>query len=389
MYLVKRSLTIGAKILFVVFLGGVGAVVADNYVVPKLTASPRFSQYTFLKKAAENTTIINKTEQVIIREDDSVEKIASQAASAVVNVISVEDRDRSLPKAATPLTTLNVLNGSGVLVTNDGLIVTYRKAILEKNARYTVLLYNGLNYPAELVAIDNLTNLAYLRIQASNVPAIAFANSDDMAPGKKLIALANSSEEYQNRFSTALLSNINKTFNLSETSVASSEKWEGVFEMDFPNQQDYLGGPVINFNGEMAGLVGVSETDRQKRYFLLPANVVKRSLELAIRGELAKRPMLGVYYLSITKELNFASNIQRDRGALVYAPSGRSALAVIAGSPAEKAGLQVNDIIIAVEGQEINLANPLPAVLNRFSKGDKIELLVVRNGEERKILTQL
>jgi S1-C subfamily serine protease len=276
-----------------------------------------------------------------------------------------------------------------VLVTNDGLIVTYRKAILEKNARYTVLLYNGLNYPAELVAIDNLTNLAYLRIQASNVPAIAFANSDDMAPGKKLIALANSSEEYQNRFSTALLSNINKTFNLSETSVASSEKWEGVFEMDFPNQQDYLGGPVINFNGEMAGLVGVSETDRQKRYFLLPANVVKRSLELAIRGELAKRPMLGVYYLSITKELNFASNIQRDRGALVYAPSGRSALAVIAGSPAEKAGLQVNDIIIAVEGQEINLANPLPAVLNRFSKGDKIELLVVRNGEERKILTQL
>jgi serine protease Do len=372
------------RALVIVFFGGLGVLVVNSYVLPKVAAYPSLAKHSLFRGATENTTIINKTEQVVVREDDSVEKIASRAASSVVNVISVA-QDEKIPAKASAPTIPQSVNGSGVLVTNDGLIVTYRKVILEKNAGYTVLLYNGLSYPAELVGIDNLTNLAYLKIQASNLPAISFADSDDMAPGKKLIALANSSEEYQNRFSNALLSNINKTFNLSEKTVASSEKWEGVFEADFPNQKEYLGGPLINFNGEMVGVVGVSDFDNQKQYFLLPSNVVRKSLELAIRGDLEKRPFLGVYYVPITKYMSIISHIGRDRGALVYAPSGKSGLAVIAGSPAEKAGLQVNDIIVAVNGQEINLANPLSVSLGRFSKGDKVELTVLRNGEERKI----
>lgn len=386
MTFLKKSLRAIMGIILIAFVGGVGFFAIDRYLVPILARSALFSKSSFLKSAAENTTIINKTEQIVIREDDSVEKISSQAATAVVNILSLEEPKAGVKQVfGQPLVSKS---GSGVLVTNDGMIITYRKAILE-SAKYTVFLYNGSSYEAKLIGIDDLTNLAYLKIEASNVPAISFSNSDDMRPGKKLVALANTSEAYQNRFATALLSDIDKTFNLSEKTVASSEKWEGVFRMDFSNQAEYLGSPVINFNGELVGLMGSADLDNQTRYFLLPANIVRESLDLAIRGELDKRPTLGVYYLSLTKELNAMYHLGKDQGAWVFSPSGKSSLAVIAGSSAEKAGLEVNDIILAVNGQLIDLNHPLSDTVGRLKKGEKAEFTLLRRGEEKKIMVQL
>jgi S1-C subfamily serine protease len=393
MEVVKKISRLLAIIVFIMFFGGIGAITIDRYIIPKFADSPLFYSFAFLKKATENTTIINKTEQVVVREDDSVEKIASQATTAVVKIVSVTD-DVKIPKVndKTPDIQVNsstLLIGSGVLVTNDGLIVTYRKAITEKNAHYTVMLFNDATYPAELVGIDPLTNLAYLKIQATNVPAISFSNSDDVRSGKKLIALAASSQEHQNQFSTALLNTINKTFNLSEKTVASSEKLEGVFTMDFLNQKDYVGGPVIDYNGEMVGIVAFTELDSQRQYFVLPSNIIKSSLDLALRNNLDARPVLGLYYLSITKEMSLAYKLDRDNGALVFSPSGKSSLAVIAGSPADKAGFQINDIILAVNGKDINLDNPLSMVVGDLKKGETAGFLVLRNKAEIKIQVTL
>jgi serine protease Do len=393
MKILKRIGWFAVLIVFIAFFGGVGSIGIDRYIIPKFADSAVFYRFSFLKKATENTTIINKTEQVVVREDDSVEKIASQATTAVVKILSVVDESNPLKvndktiavRTATPVFTV----GSGVLVTNDGLIVTYRKAIAEKNATYTVMLFNGATHTAELIGIDSLTNLAYLRIQATNVPSISFANSDDVRSGKKLIVLGATSDGYQNQFSTALLNTIDKTFNLSEKTVASSEKTEGVLTMDFPNQKDYVGGPVINYNGEMVGMVGLTELDNQKQYFVLSSNTIKASLDLALRGDLDKRPVLGLYYLSITKEMSIAYHLKRDHGALVFSPSGKSSLTVISGSPADRAKFAINDIVLSVNGKEINLDNPLSVIVGQLKKGDLAEFLVLRDKEEMKIQVAL
>ncbi len=361
----------------VFLLGGLAGVVFDRALVPYLATFPNLAKLPLIRQAATNTTIINRTEQVVIREDDTVEKIAAQAASAVVSIVSIGE-DRPGVRGETRV-------GSGTLLTNDGLIATYRTAILENNAAYTVLLYNGRSYPATFVGVDELTNIAYLKVSAGNLPAMALANSDDARPGKRLIALANAPQEYQNRFSTGLLSNLNKTFNLSGKTVASSEKWEGVFETDFSASPDFLGGPVIGFNGEMVGLVGSAVMDNETRSFVIPSNAVRDSLTLAIRNELGTRPVLGAYYLPITKVYALSEGLVRDRGALIYSPGGQSGLAVIAGSPAARAGLQAGDIVIAVNGDEINLARPLSVALGKLKKGTMATLLVVRNGEERSL----
>lgn len=358
-------------------MAGFSSVVADNYLLPKLSAVKFFSGLEFFQRAGENMTVIERTEKVIIKEEDSINEIASQAATAVVNIISISETEKRSQ------------NGTGVIVTSDGLVATYRDAILEGKVKYKVLIFNGKSYDASFLGADNLTNLAFLKVGASNLPVISFANSDDFRPGKKLIAIGNSFGEYQNRFASGLLSNIDKTFNLSGKTVSSSEKWEGVLETDFNNQAEYVGGPVINYNGELAGITGAVVLNNKEKYFQIPSNVVKKSMELAIENKLENRPVLGIYYLSVTKVLAAANDTTRDRGALVYSASGNQGLAVISGSPAEKAGLKINDIIIAVDGQEINLDNPLSVALGRHSKGEKTELLVDRKGKEITLKVQL
>src|SRR3989344_5960953 len=373
----------------VFFVGGLGGIVLDRYAIPKLAALPSLSGNPLLKKATERITIINKTEQVVIREDDSVEKIISQPATTVVNIISVFDAPvaKNGETATEVAGTEAAVTRTGVLLTNDGLIVTYANRVPEtEGVRYSVLLFDGKNYGARFVGYDTLTNLAYFHLEENlSVPAIALANSDDARTGKRLIAIGNSFAEYQNRIALGVLGNINRTFNLAGKSVSSSEKWEGVFEMDFANARNFVGGPVIGFNGEMVGLVGLLSMDNQEETFLIPANVVRSSSERALSGNLEKRANLGVYYLPITKAYALGQGISRDRGALVYSSSGKTGLAVLDNSSAMRAGIRAGDIITAVDGTEINLDTPLPEVLNRYSQGDTIELTLLRNGAELKL----
>ncbi len=388
--------------LLVVFLGGIGTILLEHYALPQLSANPAFKRIGLFKKATETTTVINNTQQVVVRDDDSVEKIATQTANAVVSIVSIEKakptekqavvaKTKAVAPAPVAAADLASQSGSGVILTNDGIIATYRSAIIEQNAEYTVLLSSGAAYPATLQGIDPLTNVALLHVDATGLPAIAFANSDDMRPGKKLIMLANSSEEYQNRFSQSLLSDINRSFNLSEKTVSSSEKWEGVFEVDMASPGSYLGGPAINFNGELVGILGSSTLDNQTSYFLLPGNILKQALERFIDSGFANRPTLGVYYVTITKTYGLTHGLNRDRGALIFAPSvaGHLGTAVIEGSPADHAGLRSGDIVTAVNGKEVNLDSPLSDTIGALKKGDQASLLIIRDGQEQTLTAQL
>jgi serine protease Do len=380
----------GLFVVAIFLLGGLGGVFFERFVLPALSSVEALSDYSLFKKAGERTTVINKTEQVVIREDDSVERIISQPATAVVNVVTVFDESTKAKQPSPAIGGRQVETRTGVLLTNDGLIVTYTNVAPEKEGvRYSVLLFDGKNYGARLVGYDTLTNLAYFHLEETlTVPAIALANSDDARIGKRLIAIGNSFAEYQNRIAIGALQNKNRTLNLSGQAVSTSEKWEGVFEMDITHVKEFVGGPAIGYNGEMVGLVGSYIYNNETVGFILPANVIKSSYERVVGNTLEKRVALGVYYLPLTKAFALSQGLERDRGALVFSPSGETGLAVLANSVAAKAGIQAGDIIIAVDKQEVNLDNPLPFLLSRYNTGDTAELLIIRNKEEKALSVQ-
>lgn len=372
-------------VLFVFVIGGVGGVYFDQKVLPFIRTNRFLSRFDFLKHASENVTVIRTVEQVTVKEGESVNEISSQASNSTVNIISLATQKDPVTK----LMKKNDKTGTGVVATSDGMIVTYRGAIFEKDATYKVFLYDGSQYDATLLGIDSFTDLAYLKISAPNLTAISIGDSAGVQPGKKLVAIGNTFVEYQNRYAVGLLSNINKTFNLDGLALASTEKYEGVFEMDFNNQAKYLGGPVINYNGELIGLVGKVTIDNQDYFFEIPSNEIRKSIAFALEGKFDSRPFVGAYYVSISKGYATIHGLNRDQGALIYSPSGKQGLAIIAGSPAEKAGLKINDIVVAVNDKIVDLNNPLSNLINQYKKGDAVELTVERNGVELKISVKL
>jgi S1-C subfamily serine protease len=382
---IKRLFWLGILVFLVAVVGGFSGIIADRALLPNIAASHFFSRWEIFKKVSENTVIINKTEQVVVSEDDSIETIALSASPSVVNILSVRNAGTEIGKVGeeTPKN-IGMLQGSGVLVTNDGVIATFKTALLE-GATYTVFLYNGTSYPAKLVATDPLTGISFLSIAAKDLPSISFANPEDIRAGKKLLFIANTSEEYRNRYSMAILGNTDKTFNIAGGAVASSERWEGVYIVDAANIASYLGGPAIDSSGDLVGIVGNSPKNGGFESFLLPGSAIQESLDRYVRGTLESRPSLGVSYLSITKAYAIAHSIERDRGALITSPSGKQGLAILSGSPAEKAGLLIGDIIISVAGKEINLDNPLSVAIGRLEKGRGATIRILRAGKEKEV----
>lgn len=377
----KKFINIILIAIFIAILASFGAIALNFYLFPKLSTYPIFSKYAFLKKAAENTTIINKTEQVVMKEDSSVNKIASQVSAATVEIISIPQNNQlNQQKKETGKT------GNGIVVTGDGVIATYRTAINEIDSDYKILMIDGSAFQAKLIGIDEFTNIAYLRIESSDLPAVSFANSDDSFAGKKLIAVGNSFSDYVNKYSSGLLSNINKTFNISGKALSSSEKLEGVFDLDFANESEYIGSPVIDFNGELIGIIGSTTIDSKEKFFAIPSNVIRQSIDAMIKNELDQRPVLGIYYISITKPYATLNNLNIEKGARIFSAQG---IPVISGSAAEKAGFKNNDIVTSVDEKEIDLSNPLSNLVNSYKKGDTLEFTVSRNGQETKLTAKL
>ena len=188
---------------------------------------------------------------------------------------------------------------------------------------------------------------------------------------------------------TGTLDTIDTPFNLSGKTVSSTEKWEGVFRMNLGQDTDFVGGPVIQYNGEMLGIVGSLSIDNISQTFILPAKAVRQSLDFILSGKNLKRPVFGAYYVPLTQAYALQHGLTRTEGALIHSPSGKSGLALISGKSAEKAGLQVNDIVVAVNNETVTLANPLAVLLARFRSGEVITLSIDRAGTLKDILVTL
>ena len=273
-----------------------------------------------------------------------------------------------------------------MILTNDGVIVTYRSNIIEdKDAIYKVAIFDGSIFEAKLLGVDNFTNLAYLHVEGINLPAIPFANSDDVNLGKKVIVMGSSLGGEQSSLTEGILSDFDAGFNLAGQTVSSSEKLEGVFKISFAENERYVGGPVIDYNGEMLAITGVLKKDNQNVYFQIPVNVVKNSMNKISDNGFQQGAGLGIYYLSLNPFYRQLYDLPVDKGALIYSSSGEQGLAIITGSPAEKSGLKINDIILSVDGKEVDLKHPLSDYIDNYKKGDTVKFKILRNEKEMEI----
>ena len=374
---IKRFFRFSVHFFLLTIVAGVVGAFAYAALVPMLSSWSWTSHFSWPNSPTNGPTVIQRTEQVILSQEEGLERFIGAPRSAIVTLLSIPT-----DKNSRTISGSGVKETSGVLVTNDGLVATYANEMpfVEKR-RYTVFFSDGNVSQAKFVAYDATVNVAYFRTERADTPAIAFANSADVRQGRRFMALAGTSDPDEGKLSSGYIGERSRAFNLSGKTVSSTDKWEGVFLPDRPLGGEFSGGAAVAMNGELIGLIGTLTFDASERSFIIPANALRFSLQRVITGVEPARTPFGAYYVTLTKETSRVLGVSHEQGAMIYTPSEKTGLAVIAGSPAEKSGLRFGDIITGVSGREINPDWPLSVALYERLVGSEVVLDVLRGGD--------
>ena len=265
--------------------------------------------------------------------------------------------------------------GSGFLVSNDGYIVTNRHVVEDEEAEYTAFLNDGKKYTAAVVARDPALDLAIIKIDGSNFPYLAFGDSNALEVGQSVIAIGNALAEFRNTVSVGVVSGLSRRV-VADDRAGRSELLEEVVQTDAGINPGNSGGPLLNLSGEVIGVNVAVALGSENIGFALPANLIKGAVDSVKKEGEIVRPFLGIRYLTIN---------QVDYGVLVVRGETSQELAVIPGSPADKAGIVENDIILSFDGVKLDAEHSLASLIRKKKVGDQITLRIWHKGEEKTV----
>ncbi len=283
---------------------------------------------------------------------------------------------------------LEVGNGTGFFVSSDGLLVTNRHVASEKDAEYTVELQSGKTYPAKVLAIDPVLDLAVLKVEGSDFPSLSLGDSDAIQVGEPAIAIGYALGEFRNTVTKGVISGVNRR--VVAGGASGVEVLEEAIQTDAAINPGNSGGPLLNAAGEVIGMNTAVSQNGQSLGFALPSNVLKRSIESVKQHGRVVRPWLGVRYVPVDEETAKEAGLEMVAGARVIADErGTAGSAVVKDSPADKAGIKEGDIILSVEGVSVDRDRSLASLLSRHLPGAEVRLRIWRDKKEMEVKVTL
>ena len=268
--------------------------------------------------------------------------------------------------------------GSGVIVSKDGYIITNNHVIKDAD-EITVLTIDNKEYTAEIVGTDAKTDVAVIKIGADNLPAARLGDSEKVEVGQWVLAIGNPfSQELEHTVTHGIVSAKGRSsFQLAE--------YEDFIQTDAAINPGNSGGALVNLRGELIGIntaiISGGGSGNVGIGFAIPINMARHVMEMLIDKGHVVRGWLGVMIQGIDDEMAQALGLKSSEGALVSQ--------VLEDSPAEQAGLKVEDVITAIDGKTVSDASRLSLMIASIEPGTKVQLTVVRNGEEKTVTVRL
>jgi serine protease Do len=258
--------------------------------------------------------------------------------------------------------------GSGVIISNDGTILT-NNHVVEGAKEVTVTLADKEEYQAQVIGRDPKTDLAVLKIDANKpFPAAAMGNSEQLKVGDWVVAIGNP---------FGLNHTVTSGIVSAKGRVIGAGPYDDFIQTDASINPGNSGGPLFNLNGEVVGINTAIIPQGQGIGFAIPVNTAKPLIpQLVSNGEVT-RGYLGVNIQTITPDLAQALNVKDRQGALVAD--------VTSGSPAEDSGLERGDIITAFDGKAVKDSHDLPALVAATPVDKEVTVTVLRDGKVRQL----
>ena len=262
--------------------------------------------------------------------------------------------------------------GSGVIFKSDGYIITNNHVIAGAK-EIIVSLSDGNTITGKLIGTDEMTDIAVVKVDAKDLPTATLGNSDEVVVGEPAIAIGNPMGlEFQGSVTVGVISALNRTLDLNDRRVK-------LFQTDAAISPGNSGGALVNADGEVIGInsAKLATNGVEGMGFAIPINTVKTIVnELMDKGYVA-RPYLGVTIFDKPTAARYGYQLTLEKGVFVFQ--------VALDSPAGRAGFQRGDIILSIDGTEVNSVTDVRNAVAAHKVGDKVKVLLDREGTQQTV----
>ncbi len=262
--------------------------------------------------------------------------------------------------------------GSGVIIKPDGYIVT-NNHVIEGASEISVTLDNNSSYKAKIIGKDPVTDIALLKIEAQNLPYLSFGDSDALRLGEWVIAIGN---PYNLR--STITAGIVSAKARSMPTIPGEFKIESFIQTDAAVNPGNSGGALVNTRGELVGIntAIASRTGAFSGYsFAVPSSITRKVVEDLADFGTVKRALMGISMREIDNELAKEKNLKEIKGVYIDELSK--------GGAAEKAGLKASDVIVSINGIDVNSGPAVQEQISKYRPNDKIKVGIIRDGKQK------
>lgn len=303
-----------------------------------------------------------------------------------------------------------VAGGTSFLVAENGLAITNKHVVNDPQADYVALLPSGKEYDVEILSLDPLNDLAVIQLhekgkeeegrrtgekrnfgkKPSGLPIVKLGDSLNVKVGQRVFAIGYARGEYENSVTAGIVSAVGRQIQASDQSGGFRETLSNLIQTDAAINFGNSGGPLINLVGEVIGINTAIDASASGIGFAIPINEVKAVLSSVEKYGKIVRPILGVRHVILNKETAEQFGLKGvEYGALITGDRTKGEIPIVPGSPAEKAGLRVDDVILEVDGEKVTEKRPLQAIIRSHQPGDTLKLKVWRSGSTSEVNVKL
>jgi serine protease Do len=286
--------------------------------------------------------------------------------------------------------------GSGFIISDDGFILT-NDHVVANATEITVWTRDRRSFPAELIGTDPTTDVAVIKIDQTGLPTLSFGDDESLRVGEWILAVGNpgfgGATQLDYTVTAGIVSAKGRPLQLLQSELLRNPEFgaesagfaiEDFIQTDAVINPGNSGGPMVNLMGQVVGINSAiaSQTGFYQGYgFAIPINLAQRVMEDLIEFGSVRRPWMGVSMQNVTPEDAEYYGLPEVQGALIQS--------VTPGSPAEKAGLERSDVIVAIDGEAVTTSGNLQNRVAQFRPGDRITVTVYRDRTSREVEIRL
>ncbi|HZQ10741.1 MAG TPA: trypsin-like peptidase domain-containing protein [Anaerolineae bacterium] len=300
----------------------------------------------------------------------------SQRVSPAVVFVGIEANVRQFSEP------IPIGNGSGAIIDTQGHILT-NNHVVESAQALKVTLTDGRTFDATVVGRDPATDLAVIQIHGDNLPTIPLGDSNALQTGQFVVAIGNAlGLEGGPTVTVGVVSALHRT--IQEQNGASISD---LIQTDAAINPGNSGGPLVNLSGELVGINTATPGTTSEGFqpsgigFAIAVNQAKPVMQQLMANGRVVRPYLGIVPLTVTPAIQAQAGLSVNKGVILITVAG--------GSPAERAGLQEGDVVVAADGKAVTTDQELRDAIQAHKIGDTIQLTIIRNGRQSTVRAQL